>query len=268
MTLEEYAKPLHDKAVAEITPGDVKAALLPHWLERPETASRLRGRIQAVIDYAIVHGWRTSANPAVWKGRLDKILPVQKVETAHHAALAYSRAPAFMKKLRTSAGTSARAVEFMALTAGRAGEVRGATFAEIDTDAATWTIPSSRMKAGKPHIVPLTDRAIQIVEAMRQQSEGDLLFVGDISGKPISDTAMTKALRLASPDKKATLHGLRSMFRDWAGDKTAFPREIAEAALAHAVGNAVEQAYRRGSALEKRRELMNAWADYLSGGQG
>jgi integrase len=267
MTLEEYAKPLHAKPIAEITVGDVEAALLPHWLERPETASRLRGRIQAVIDYAIARGWRTSANPAVWKGLLDKILPAQNVMIAHHAALAYKHAPAFIQKLRTSSGTSARAVEFMALTAARAGEVRGATFAEIDIDAATWTIPAGRMKGGKAHVVPLTDRVIQVVEAMRQQSAGDLLFVGDVSGKPISDTAMTKALRLASPDKKATLHGLRSMFRDWTGDKTEFPREVAEAALAHAVGNAVEQAYRRGSALEKRRELMDAWAAYLNGGK-
>jgi len=269
MTLKEYAKPLHKLPVADITIGDVEACLLPHWTERPETADRLRSRIQAVIDYAIAREWRSSANPARWKGLLDKVMPARKkLQRGHHAALAYGQAPAMIAGLRNSIGTAARAVEFVTLTAARSGEARFATFDEIDFDAATWTVPADRMKAGKPHVVPLVDRAVEIVKAQKESAPGDYLFGGDVGGRPISDTAMTKALRLASPDKAATLHGLRSMFRDWAGDCTAHPREVAEQALAHAVGNAVERAYRRSDALAKRRALMEDWAAYLDGAAG
>lgn len=265
MTLRDYAKPLHDMPVAEIVMGDVKECLMPHWHERPETADRLRSRIQAVIDYAIAHEWRTAGNPARWRGLLDKVMPRrQKLSRGHHAALAYANAPALVVNLRSSSGIAARAVEFITLTVARTGEARGATFDEIDVKAKTWTIPAERMKAGKEHVVPLCDRAIDIVEAMRQRATGPLIFGGGVEGRPVSDTAMTKALRLASPDRSATLHGLRSMFRDWAGDATNFPREIAEMALAHVVGNAVERAYRRGDALAKRRKLMEAWSAYLS----
>ena len=265
MTLREYAKPLHDMPVAEIVMGDVKDCLSPHWQERPETADRLRSRIQAVIDYAIAHEWRTAGNPARWRGLLDKVMPKrQKLTRGHHAALAYADAPKMMAKLRESSGTAARAVEFIVLTAARTGEARGATFDEIDTDAGTWTVPAERMKAGKEHVVPLTDRALAIVETMRQRATGDLVFGGGTDKRPISATAMTKALRLASPDKAATLHGLRSTFRDWAGEETDFPREIAEWALAHHVGNTVERAYRRSDALTKRRELMTAWEGYCA----
>ncbi|MBX9452037.1 MAG: integrase arm-type DNA-binding domain-containing protein [Mesorhizobium sp.] len=265
MTLREYAKPLHPLPIASIVIGDVKECLLPHWQERPETADRLRSRIQAVIDYGIAHGWRSAGNPARWKGLLDKVMPARKkLQRGHHAALAYADAPKMMAKLRQSSGTAARAVEFITLTAARTGEARNATFDEIDEEAGTWTVPADRMKAGKEHIVPLSDRALAIVEVMRQQATGSLIFGGGVDGRPISDTAMTKALRLASPDKAATLHGLRSMFRDWAGEETDFPREIAEWSLAHQVGNAVERAYRRGDALEKRRELMAEWASYLA----
>ncbi|MDX0777335.1 DUF4102 domain-containing protein [Sinorhizobium medicae] len=261
MTLREYAKPLHDMPVAEIVMGDVKDCLLPHWQERPETADRLRSRIQAVIDYAIAHEWRTAGNPARWKGLLDKVMPRrQKLQRGHHAALAYSLAPEMVAKLKESSGTAARAVEFLTLTTTRTREGREALFSEVDTEAKTWSVPAERMKSGKEHVVPLCDRALAIVEVMRQQATGPYIFGGE---KPVSSTAMTKALRLASPDKAATLHGLRSMFRDWAGDCTDYPREIAEAALAHSVGNEVEQAYRRGSALEKRRSLMNDWAKYI-----
>ena len=264
MTLREYAKPLHGMPIAGIVMGDVKECLLPHWQERPETADRLRSRIQAVIDYGIAHQWRTAANPAVWKGLLDKAMPKRQTLTrGHHAALAYAQAPALIAKLRQSSGTAARAVEFITLTAARTGEARGATFAEIDTAARTWTVPAERMKASREHVVPLCDRALAIIEAMRQRATSPLIFGGGIDGRPVSDTAMTKALRLAAPDKAATLHGLRSMFRDWAGDCTAHEREIAEAALAHQIGNAVECAYRRGDALAKRRALMEDWAAYL-----
>lgn len=265
MTLREYAKPLHPLPVASIVIGDVKECLLHHWQERPETADRLRSRIQAVIDYGIAHGWRTAGNPARWKGLLDKVMPARKKLTrGHHAALAYADAPKMMAKLRESSGTAARAVEFLTLTVARTGEAQFAQFDEIDVYAKTWTVPAERMKAGKEHVVPLTDRALAIVEIMRQRATGPLIFGGYVDNRPVSNTAMTKALRIASPDKSATLHGLRSMFRDWAGDKTEHPREIAEMALAHQVGSAVERAYRRGDALEKRQQLLTDWEKYLT----
>lgn len=266
MTLNEYAAPLHGLSISEITIGDVKACLEPHWQERPVTADRLRSRVQAVIDYGIAHGWRTAGNCARWTGLLDKIMPPrQRLGRGHHAALAYASAPKLAAKLRESSGTAARAVEFLMLTAVRTGEVRGANFDEMDFDEATWTIPAERMKAGKAHVVPLGPRALSIARAMKQRATGKLLFNGGVEDRPVSDTAMTKALRLASPDKSATLHGLRSTFRDWCGDKTTFERDVAEAALAHAVHNKVEAAYRRSTALEKRRELMLAWEGYLNG---
>jgi len=264
MTLTDYAAPLHPLAIADIALGDVKACLLPHWEERPVTADRLRARIQAVIDYAIAHGWRTAGNPARWQGLLDKVMPPRrKLVRGHHAAIAYADAPKLWTGLQRSTGTAARAVEFVMLTAVRAGEARGATFAEIDLAARTWTIPAERMKAEREHVVPLSPRAVAIVKAMQAQAIGPLIFAGAVEKRPISDTAMTKALRLASPDKTATIHGLRSTFRDWAGDKTEFSRDVAEAALAHTVRDKVEAAYRRGTALEKRRELMIAWENYL-----
>jgi integrase len=192
----------------------------------------------------------------------------RKLERGHHAALAYAAVPQMMAALRQSSGVAARCVEFVTLTAARSGEARGATFSEIDKEARTWTVPAARMKAGKEHVVPLCARALEIIEAMRQRATSDLIFGGGVDGRPISDTAMTKALRLASPDKAATLHGLRSSFRDWAGDTTGFEREIAEGCLAHTVGNAVELAYRRSTALEKRRELLDAWATYCGRGDG
>ncbi|MBL9066467.1 MAG: integrase arm-type DNA-binding domain-containing protein [Sphingopyxis sp.] len=265
MTLRDYAEPLHDLAVAEIAIGDVKAALEPHWTARPVTADRLRSRIQAVLDYAIAHGWRTAGNVARWQGLLDKVMPPRQKAAGHHAALAYDDAPTLATALRQSSGVAARAVEFVMLTAARTGEARWATFDEIDTAARIWTVPADRMKAGKEHVVPLTDRALAIVEAMRQRATSGLIFGGGVEDRPVSDTAMTKALRLASPDKSATLHGLRSTFRDWCGDKTDFPRDVAEAALAHTLSDKTEAAYRRGTALEKRRELMTAWAGYLNG---
>jgi integrase len=265
MTLTKYAAPLHDMPVADIAMGDVKDCLMKHWKARPETADRLRSRIQAVIDYGIAHEWRTAGNPARWKGLLDKVMPSrQALSRGHHAALAYNHAPLLMANLKQSTGVSARAVEFITLTAARTGEARGALFSEIDVKAKTWTVPPERMKAGMQHVVPLSDRALQIIEIMRQKATGDYIFGGGKEGRPVSDTALTKAMRLASPDKAATLHGLRSMLRDWCGDCTNHPREIAEMALAHTVGNAVEQAYRRSDALQKRRALMEDWADFCS----
>jgi integrase len=266
MTLQDYAEPLHDMPIERIAIGDVKACLMPHWQERPVTADRLRARVQAVIDYGIAHGWRTGHNPARWTGLLDKVMPPRrKLVRGHHAALAYRDAPALAKALKQSEGVAARAVEFLLLTAARSGEARFATFDEIDFAARIWTVPAERMKAEKEHVVPLTARAVEILKAMRQRSTGSLVFAGAVDDRPISDTAMTKALRLASPDKAATLHGLRSTFRDWCGDETNFPRDVAEAALAHTLSDKTEAAYRRGTAFDKRRKLMDIWQGYLDG---
>jgi len=264
MTLRQYAEPLHDMPVADITVADVKACLLPHWQERPETASRLRTRIEAVIAYGMAHQWRTAANPAAW-ALLSKVLPKQVDTVKHYAALSYSDAPQLMAGLHQFSGVAARLVEFIALTAARFGEAQGATFSEIDIEARLWRVPASSMKGGREHVVPLCDRAMEIVAAMKQRSVSALIFPGAIDGTCIANQTALEALRRASPDKKATLHGLRSSFRDWCGDVAGADREIAEAALAHQVGNKVEAAYRRGTALQKRRALMNDWASYLHG---
>jgi integrase len=219
-------------------------------------------RIAAVMDAAKAKHLFVGDNPADWKGGLKELLPARsKLSRGHHAALDYKAMPETMKALRASSGTAARAVEFAALTAGRSGEIRGAVFAEFDMGAALWIIPKERMKAGVEHRVPLSARAVEILTERQSMATGALVFEGGKEGQSISDTAMVKALRLASKTED-TLHGLRSTFRDWAGDETAYPRDVAEAALAHAVGNATEAAYRRSDALEKRRALMNDWADY------
>lgn len=263
MTLQKYAKPLHKMPIADISRNDVVETLKPIWTKIPETADRTRMRIAAVIDHAKARGLFTGDNPADWRGGLKELLPArQKLSRGHHAALPYRDLPAVIGKLRTASGVSARAVEFLALTAVRSGEVRGATWDEFDIDGAVWTIPAERMKAGREHRVPLAPRAVAILRGRRQEATSELVFEGGRTGSAISATAMTKAFRAAGAGD-ATLHGLRSAFRDWAGDATQHPREIAEAALAHIVGNAVEQAYRRGDALEKRRGLMEDWAAHI-----
>lgn len=263
MTLDKYAAPLHAKPIAEITRDDVVETLKPIWTTIPETADRTRMRIAAVIDHAKARGLFVGDNPADWRGGLKELLPArQRLTRGHHEAVPYKDLPEVIARLRAAAGVSARAVEFAALTAGRSGEVRGAVRAEFDLDAALWTIPAERMKAGREHIVPLPARAVDIVRAAMQQSTSDLVFEGGRAGKGVSDTAMVKALRAAGAGD-ATLHGLRSSFRDWAGDHTNYPRDVAEAALAHVLADKTEAAYRRGTALEKRREMMEEWADYL-----
>ncbi len=265
MTLREYAKPLHDKAAAAITVDDVVACLTPHWEARPETADRLRSRIAAVMDYAKARGLREGENPAAWRGNLKNLLPKrQKLTRGHHKAIDYHALPAAMTALRGASGTSARAVEFLALTALRSSEVREAVWPEFDLSAKVWTVPADRMKMGIEHRVPLSDRAIEILQAQKQQSTSDYVFGGDAEGRPISDTAMTKAFRSAASDQSVTLHGLRSAFRDWAGDMTSHPRDVCEAALAHKI-QGVEAAYRRKDALEKRRGLMQDWETFCGG---
>lgn len=261
-----YAKALRTFPIDAISTEDVVRTLRPLWHDKPETASKVRERIKLVLDHAKARGLRTGDNPATWKGHLDQILPAQvALSRGHHAAMAYSDVPAFLRKVRSASGVGARALEFCILTAARSGEARGATWAEVDLLAEVWTIPPSRMKEGKAHRVPLPSRAVEILQEMQKVAINDLVFPGQKGGKPLSDMTLAKALKTAGGDG-FTVHGFRSSFRDWAGEETTFPREVAEAALSHAVGDAVELAYRRGDALEKRRALMAAWAEFCAAG--
>lgn len=266
-TLATYAGSLRSKPIAQITTEDVLAALRPIWTEKAETASRVRGRIERVLDAAKAQGLRDGENPARWRGHLDHLLPKRRRLTrGHHAAVPFVEMPAFVADLRQRTGVAALALEFLILTAARSGEVRGATWAEIDARNRLWIIPAERMKAGREHRVPLVARAAEILEAVAPLRRGDLVFPSFRADRPLSDMAFSALLtRMGCA---ATAHGFRSSFRDWAGEATATPREVAEAALAHAVGDAVELAYRRGDALEKRRGLMDAWATFLATSAG
>ena len=264
-TLDQHATRLHAIPIAKISVDDVVETLKPIWESIPETADRLRMRIAAVIDHAKARGLYKGDNPAEWRGRLKHLLPARrKLSRGHHAALDYRQVPETMEALQKSAAISARAVEFACLTACRSGEVRGAVWSEIDLDEKLWVIPPARMKAGREHRVPLCGRAIDIILAMKEISTSTIVFQGGKDGAGISDTAMVKVLRTASPDNTVTLHGLRSSFRDWAGDSTQHPRDVVEMALAHAIKDQTEAAYRRKDALDKRRILMNDWAEYCS----
>lgn len=262
MTLTEYAQPLSAKKVSEVGTDDVLKVLNPLWQKRPETASRLRGRIERVLDYAKARGWRTGENPALWRGHLKNILPPrQRLTRGHHAAMPYGDVPGFLQSLTGRDAIAARALEFLILTAARSGEVLEATWSEFDLDAELWTVPAHRMKAGKEHRVPLSPRALAIVKALHETRHSDFVFPGYARGRPLSNMAFVMLMRRMKADAY-TPHGFRSGFRDWAGDCTSFPRDVAEQALAHRVGDATERAYRRADALEKRRKLMMAWADY------
>lgn len=271
MTLTKYAGPLRDLPVADIGTDDVLAVLRPMWSRVPETASRTRGRIERVLDYARARGWRSGENPALWRGHLALMLSKPaKLRRGHHRALPYREIPAFMMRLRAAKGMGARALEFQILTAARSGEVRGATWGEIDLDAALWVVPKERMKANRAHRVPLPLRAVILLSElldMAQVERGEvpssaLLFPGAMPDQPLSDGTLERVLdRLGVA---VTPHGFRSSFRDWAGDMTDHPREVIEAALAHLIGNETERAYRRSDAIEKRRALMEAWSRYCS----
>lgn len=264
MTLEEYCKPIRPKRVSMIGTEEVLEVLNPIWTAKPETASRLRGRIERVLDFAKTKGWRQGENPALWRGHLKNVLPARrKLTRGHHAAMPFQEVPAFVLRLRSAEAMAARALEFLILTAARSGEVYGAKWEELDLVAGLWTIPAERMKAAKEHRVPLSDRALAIVKRLHDLRVSDYVFPGQKKDQPLSSSAMEMLLRRLEVD--VTVHGFRSSFRDWAGDNTGFPRDVAEAALAHEIGNAVERAYRRADAIEKRRKLMQAWADYLGG---
>ncbi|WP_244472479.1 MULTISPECIES: site-specific integrase [unclassified Methylobacterium] len=266
MTLREYAAPLRERAVDAISTEDVVRVLKPIWLEKPETASRLRGRIERVLDSAKAQGLRVGENPARWRGHLDLLLPRrQKLSRGHHKAMAYEDVPAFVRHLRGTLGIAARALEFTILTAARSGETLGAQWAEVDLKARVWTVPATRMKAGRDHRVPLSGRSLALLEEMKSLDLADnpFVFPGQRTGKGLSVMALEMVMRRAKLTD--TPHGFRSTFRDWVGEETPFSREVAEAALAHLIGDAVERAYRRGDALEKRRLLMEAWAEHCSG---
>lgn len=267
--LKKAALPLRAKRVDEVTTDDVLKVLRPLWSRTPETASRLRGRIERVLDAAKAKGLRTGENPARWRGHLDVLLPKRRRLTrGHHAALPFEQLPDFIERLRARPAVAARALEFTILTAARTGETLGARWSEIDIAGAVWTVPAARMKARTEHRVPLTSAALAVLETVRPllgKANDGFVFPGQKKDRPLSQMSMTMLLRRMEVTDY-TVHGFRSTFRDWAGDCTNFAREIIEAALAHAVGNAVERAYRRSDAFAKRQRLMEAWAGYCGKG--
>jgi integrase len=264
-TLATYASPVFGALpVQAVDTGLVMRAIEPIWGDKTETATRVRGRIEAILDWAATRGYRQGENPARWRGHLQNLLPkrskVQRVE--HHAALPFARIGEFVANLREQNGTSPLALEFTILTAARTGEVIGATWDEIDLAERTWNVPPERMKGGREHRVPLCAQAIRILERFRALDDR-YVFPGGKRGRPLSNMAMLELLkRMGRPD--LTVHGFRSTFRDWAAETTHFPNEMVEMALAHIIENKVEAAYRRGDLFQKRRELMDAWAGFVS----
>ena len=259
-TLEAYVFPkIGQMQVADVGTADVMAVLNAIWTEKPETANRVRQRMEAVLDYSAALGIRSGDNPARWRGHLDHLLPkplnVRAVK--HHPALPHSQIASFMSKLEKREGVAARALGFTILTAARSGETRGMTWSEVDLEKRTWTVPPDRMKSGKEHRIPLTDRAIALLGPCRDNTA--LVFESSARpGRPISDMTMLAVLRRMGQDQ-ITVHGFRSTFRDWAGEATSFPREVIETALAHGLKNKTEAAYARSDLFDKRRELMAAW---------
>jgi integrase len=269
-TLDTYAYPhFGSLPVQGVDVGLVMKALEPIWTEKPETASRLRGRIEAVLDWAKTRGYRMGENPARWRGHLENLLPARgKVRRVnHHPALPYAEIGSFMSGLRGQDGIAALALELVILTATRSGEVRGARGAEFDLNQALWTIPEDRIKGEREHRVPLSAAALGVLRRLLERRGVDNLpadgfaFPGARTGRPLSDMTLSAVLRRMKRHD-ITVHGFRSTFRDWAAEQTNFPREVAEMALAHAVEDKVEAAYRRGDLFEKRRRLMDAWARY------
>jgi integrase len=265
-TLNTYVYPSFGALpVQAVDVGLVLRAIEPIWATKPETASRVRGRIESILDWATARGYRAGENPARWRGHLENLLPkrskVRRVE--HHAALPYPEISGFIVELREQPGFAARALEFAILTAARTGEVIGARWNEFNTAERLWTIQGERMKAGKEHRVPLSDAALAIVEKMAAIRSGDFVFPGGKSNRPLSNMAFLMLLRRMGRGV-LTAHGFRSSFRDWAAERTTFPAEVAEMALAHAVNDKVEAAYRRGDLFQKRRQLAEAWARFCA----
>lgn len=274
-TLQRYASPIIGSIlVRDIGTAHVMEVLRPIWLTKTETATRLRGRIEAVLDYAIVHGLRAEPNPARWRGQLDKLLPKPRkvAPVEHHVAVPVSEVGAFMTKLRQYDGIAARCLEFAVLTVARSGEARSARWADIDLESKVWTIPAPKMKAKRAHRVPLSPAAVALLQSMPRFADVPLVFPSRKSGAMLSDMALTQLMRRAGAtgiDRQgnrapAVPHGFRSTFRDWAAERTGHPREVVEHALAHVVASATEAAYFRSDLFERRRHLMNDWAAFLA----
>lgn len=262
-TLREYAKPIANTPVDAVTTEDVLGCLKPIWLVKPETASRVRMRIENVLDAAKARGYRCGENPAVWKGNLAHVLsPRSKLNRRHQRALPFDQAPAFIQSLRQRDGVAAQALEFTVLTAVRTSETLNAIWSEFDLKGKVWSIPASRTKTSTPLRVPLSDDAIAILLKMAR-FESDWVFPANSLSGPMSVNAMRSVLVRMGFGEQATVHGFRSTFRDWAGETTDFRRDIVEMCLGHAVGSAVERAYRRGDALDRRRVVMDAWSAFL-----
>ncbi len=261
-TLQVYAYPkIGRMLVRDVALPQILAILEPIWRDKTETASRVRGRIESVLDWAAVRGYRPDNNPARWKGLLDKMLPApgKITKTDHHRALPYKELPAFMTRLSEQQGMGARALEFTILTASRSGEVRGAKWSEFDLDSGIWTIPPERMKMGKEHRAPLSDAVLSIIKKQKASAFCEYVFPSP-RGSTLSDMTLSAVLRRMKV--AAVPHGFRSTFRDWCAEHTDYSREVAEMALAHAIGSKVEAAYRRGDLFNKRRQLMQDWSDY------
>ena len=268
-TLATYATAIWEKDVAAVDVNDLLAILQPIWAFKPETASRVRGRIERVLSAAKVRGLRSGDNPAIWRGNLSLLMTARKSksQSKHHPAMPFAELPAFMARLRTRPAMAARALELTILTAARTSETLGAIWSEFDLTEAIWTVPATRMKAGKAHRVPLPDAAIALLTKLAAESGAEprgFVFPGPKPNRQLSNMSMAMLLRRMDV-REVTVHGFRSAFRDWVGEETLYPREVAEAALAHTIGNEVERAYRRGDALTKRRELMADWEKFLSG---
>jgi integrase len=266
-SISRYVLPvLGDLPCSVVATNHVLKILEPIWRSKPETAARVRGRMETVLSYATVRGWREGPNPAVWRGHLQLMLPAKGkiANVKHHAALDWREMPAFMARLSEHNGMGARALAFAILTAARSGEVRGARWSEIDLDRTTWTIPGDRMKSARQHRVPLSAPALTILTELADlRDDSGLIFHGQRHGVPMSDMTLTAVLRRMGRGE-LTAHGFRSSFRDWAAETTAHPNHVVELALAHAIGDKVEAAYRRGDLFEKRAALMADWAAYLS----
>lgn len=264
-SLRDHAALLRDVCIDKVDTEQLLLVLRPIWQTKTETAKRVRGRIERILDAAKARGHRpsNSINPAAWRGHLSVLLPPpSKLARGHHPALPYREAPAFIAELRTRTALAARCLEFVILTAARSGEALEASWAEVDLEAALWTIPAKRMKAGVQHVVPLSPPAIEMLRALKtdQSLPKDRIFA--VAGVARSNMAMNMLLRRMKRDN-VTTHGFRSTFRDWAGDETDYPRELIEQALAHTIQNKAEQAYRRSTAIDRRRKLMDDWAFYL-----
>ena len=263
--LKVLCEPIRSKNIDDIETNDILKILKPVLAASPETGRRLRSRVERVLDYASAHNWRDGENPARWKGHLENILiNAPKKTRKHFAAMPYSDVPVFMAKLTGNEAMSAKALMFTIFTAARTGEALGARWSEIDFENKVWRVPSERMKIRREHIVPLSDGAMNILETLHQDRKSDLVFHGKKPDTPLSNMAMAMVMRRMGLGH-FTVHGFRSSFRDFAGDKTTASREVAEASLAHRVGNIVELSYRRSSALEKRTELMAIWSHYCAG---